>query len=256
MTGLIAFFKKEFRELVRTKKFMIIMLLFLLIGIMNPAIAKLTPKLIEAMADDLKSQGITLSDVKVTAMDSWLQFEKNMPMALIVFLIMFSGIFTNEYSKGTLVPFITKGLSRNAIVLSKLSIMLFTWSVAFWMSYYVTYFYSDFYWDNSVINHIGYAAFGWWLYGVMFICAIVFFSSFVSSGMQVIIGMGAVYFAMTLISMYAKARKYLPSYLVNSGDLYAGKNVPGDTVIAVIITVVISALFVALSFLMTRRRQL
>ncbi len=49
MKQLTAFTKKEFMELIRTGKALLLMILFILFGIMNPAIAKLTPWLLETM---------------------------------------------------------------------------------------------------------------------------------------------------------------------------------------------------------------
>ena len=43
MKSLLAFMKKEYLEAARTGKIVILILLFVLFGIMNPAIAKLTP---------------------------------------------------------------------------------------------------------------------------------------------------------------------------------------------------------------------
>ena len=47
MKQLAAFTQKEFLELFRTGRFLILAIIFLLFGIMNPAIAKLTPWMME-----------------------------------------------------------------------------------------------------------------------------------------------------------------------------------------------------------------
>jgi len=159
MKGFKAFIAKEIRELIRTKRLMILFGIFVIIGIMNAAIAKLTPKFLEMMAKELEEQGITLGAVNVTSMDAWSQFVKNIPTALIVLLIMFGGIYTSEYSKGTLIPLLTKGLSRSTVVLSKLVVMLLSWSLGLWLCFGITYFYSGFYWDNSVVHELFFGAF-------------------------------------------------------------------------------------------------
>ena len=50
MSGFTAFLKKEARESLRSGKLVILASLFLLFGIMNPAIAKLTPWMLEMMS--------------------------------------------------------------------------------------------------------------------------------------------------------------------------------------------------------------
>ena len=116
-----AFLKKEWMELVRTGRLLLLLLIFILFGIMNPAIAKLTPWI---MVEQLAESGLALTAVTVDAMTSWTQFYKNIPMALGVFVLLHSGIFTTEYQKGTLIPVVTKGLSRPRIAAAK-TILLF-----------------------------------------------------------------------------------------------------------------------------------
>ena len=112
MKSLMAFIKKEIMEQVRTKKLMILGILFVVFGIMSPAIAKAIPLLLEEFGNSLAESGMTITQTEVSAMDSWVQFFKNIPMALIAFVILESGIFTREYRSGTLVLSLTKGLER------------------------------------------------------------------------------------------------------------------------------------------------
>lgn len=85
MRSLIAFMKKEWMEQARSGRLMILGLVFVLLGIMNPAVAKLTPWLFEIMADSLAESGMVVTAVEVDAMTSWVQFFKNVPMGLIAF---------------------------------------------------------------------------------------------------------------------------------------------------------------------------
>ena len=80
MRAFVSFLRKEYLELLRSGKLLLIVALFLVFGVMNPAIAKLTPWLLEMMSDSLAESGMIVTDVKVSAMDSWVQFYKtNMP---------------------------------------------------------------------------------------------------------------------------------------------------------------------------------
>ena len=111
MKSLFAFMKKEILEQIRTGKIILLGLLFVLFGIMNPAIAKLTPWILESVADTMESSGMVITSVTITAMDSWTQFFKNIPIGLIAFVLIESSILTKEYSSGTLILSLTKGLS-------------------------------------------------------------------------------------------------------------------------------------------------
>ena len=93
MRSFIAFMKKEWMEQKRLSKLLILGIVFVLFGIMNPAIAKLTPWLFEIMSESLEESGMIIATVEVDAMDSWVQFFKNIPMVLIIFVLIESGIF-------------------------------------------------------------------------------------------------------------------------------------------------------------------
>lgn len=256
MSNFITFTGKEFMELRRSGRLLIFAVIFILIGVINPATAKLTPWLMKTMADSLEATGLTVTEYAVTAMDSWVQFFKNMPtMGLLITVVMFGGFFTSEYSKGTLIPLLAKGLSRSAVVAAKAFTMLLVWSAGYWISYGITYAYSEYYWDNSVVKNGAFAAFGLWLFGVLLLCCIVFFSSFAGSAGQVLLGVGAVYIAMTLAGMIGTVSHYLPSYLLGSGDLLSGKAQPSDFMSALYITAAASVLLLIASVPFTAKRR-
>ncbi len=256
MRHFITFTGKELLEMKRNGRLMLFLIIFCLFGIMNPAIAKLTPWLYETLADSLASSGITITEYTVTAMDSWVQFFKNMPMAMLVTVVMFGGLFTSEYAKGTLIPLLAKGMSRGAVVAAKTFTMLLVWSAGYWLSFGITWFYSDYYWDNSAVSHYAFASFGLWLIGVMLLCAITFFSSFADSAAQVLLGVGAVYAVMTLLGMIGTVREYLPTFLVQSAPLLTGEAAPSDYFTAACITAAASAVLAAAAVPVTARRRL
>lgn len=153
MSAFTAFIKKEFLGLFRSGKAVILLLISVLFGIMNPAIAKLTPWMMESMADSMAETGLVVTAVEVDAMTSWTQFYKNAPMALIVFLLMFAGILTSEYQSGTLIGMVTKGISRWKILAAKKIMVLIVWTVFFWLMYGITFGYNQYFWDQSKIEH-------------------------------------------------------------------------------------------------------
>ena len=256
MNGFLAFLKKEFFELSRSGRLMILGIIFVVLGIMNPAIAKLTPWILEMSADSFKDQGIIISDVTVTAMDSWGQFVKNIPMALIATVIMFSGTFTGEYAKGTLIPIVTKGLSRNNVIISKTIFMFILWSACFWLTFGISYGYTAYYWDNSAVSNLAFISFCWWLMGIFLICLLTLFSSFSNSSVQVILGIGGVYAVMFIAGMVGKIKEYLPTHILESTPLLTDLSKPDDYTGAIIITIALSALSLLASLPLMHKRQL
>ena len=256
LSDFFTFTGKEFMELRRNGRLLIFLIVFVVLGVMNPATAKLTPWLLKTMADSLEATGITVTEYTVTAMDSWVQYFKNMPtIGLLFTVVMFGGFFTSEYTRGTLIPLLARGLSKNTVAAAKTLTMLLVWSGGYWMSYGITYAYSEYYWDNSVVKNYPFAAFGLWLFGVFLLCCIVFFSSFADSGSQVLLGVGAVYIAMTLAGMVGSIRDYLPSFLSQSGDLLTGQAQPSDYTAAVCVAAAASLALLIASVPFSARRK-
>lgn len=238
MRTAVAFLKKEWMEYYRTGKLIIIVVIFALFGLMNPAIAKLTPFLMEQLAS-MEDSGMVITVSTVDASMSWMQFYKNIPMALVVMLLLFGGILTNELQKGTLIPVLTKGLSRWKVLLTKGINLILIWTGGYWLCYGITYFYSDYYWDNSIMSNLFFTAFCYWLFGMMIMALMTLFSAMTTSFGGVVLGVGVIYFAMTLLGMIPKISSYLPIYLTSTSELLTGGNT-GDYVTAIIITFVIT----------------
>ena len=256
MTQLMAFTRKEWTEVLRTGKFFIVTVLFILFGVMNPAIAKLTPWMMEALSESLEDSGLALTDATVDALTSWVQFYKNVPMALIVFILMFSGILAAEYQKGTLINMITKGLSRWKIVVSKSFVLLLLWSFGYWMCYGITYAYNEYFWDNSIAEDVGFAAFCVYMMGVWLIALMMLMSTLFSVGSVVSVGTGGVFFVMYLSGMLPDLKKFLPTCLLEASGLLSGTGETGDYSTALVVAAVLTVVQLVLAVLILNRKRL
>lgn len=256
MRQLVTFVKKEFTAELRSGAILIIGILSVLFGVMNPAVAKLTPWLIEMMSDSLADSGITVGEVTVSAMDSWVQFYKNIPMGLIAFVLIEGGIFTKEFRTGTLILSLTKGLSRYKVIASKGLVLSVLWSLFYWICFAITYLYNDFYWDNSVAQSLLPSAMTFWIFGMWVISLMIFFSTLCSSSSGVLIGTGGVSFALYLVGAIPKVGNYLPTMLTDSVALIYGTKAVGEYIPSLIITLVSGALFFAMSIPVFNKKQL
>lgn len=228
MRGLGAFTKKEFLELFRSGRFMVLAMCFVCFGIMNPAVAKLTPWLMEMMADQLADNGMMVVAVEVNAMTSWGQFFKNMPMALLILAVVSGSSFTGEYQKGTLFNMVTKGLERWKIVLSKTVVINLTWTVGYLVSFWITYGYNGYFWDNGEASHVFFAAFCLYVLGLWLLTVIPVASALFQSTPAVLLSVGAAFGGMYVLGLFPAVREYLPTYLMESPGLLTGASEPGE----------------------------
>ena len=111
-------FSKEFREIGKTYKIYVIPIIFLVLGLMSPIIAKITD-LVKSLAES----GRWCDHSKLsppTAVDAYLQLFKNFnQIGILVVLISSIGLVVEEKSRGTAVLILTKPVPRWAFIISK-----------------------------------------------------------------------------------------------------------------------------------------
>ncbi len=256
MRSLLAFFKKELTEQLRSSRMTVLLIVFVLLGIMNPATAKLTPWLLEVMSESLAESGMTVTVIEVSALDSWMQFFKNVPMGLIAFVLMQSAIFTKEYQSGTLVLSLTKGLARHWVVLSKSMVLTVLWSAFYWLHFGITYAYTVYFWDPSIVQNLAFSTTAYWLFGVWVIALTVLFSTLASANTGVLLGTGGVVLASVLVGMLPKVEKYLPTKLMDGISLIYGMLGVEAYLPALIITALTSVALFAVAIPVFRKKQL
>lgn len=256
MKQLIAFFKKECMEVIRSSKFMLIIILGVVFGIMNPAIAKLTPVLMEFASESLSEAGIVVTEVEVNAMTSWTQFYKNVPILMIAFLFIFSSIMTIEYQRGTLINMVTKGLDRWKIVISKMAVTFILWTLMYWMCFGITYGYNAFFWDNSIVCNAVFGALCIYVLGIWLITLIILMSTIVSANTTVALLTGGVFGIFYLAGMVQRIEKYLPTKLAGVGELLNITTGAGDFYISVIVCIVLSIVNISVAVLLFNKKNL
>ena len=123
-------------------------------------------------------EGIKISLPEPTIFDSWTQFFKNTTqMGLIILVIIFSGLISNELSKGTLINMLTKGLSRKTVVLSKFTSSTLVWTFTYFLSALVTFLYSMLFWEDTQVENLLFSLSLVWVFGIFLISAIIIISN-------------------------------------------------------------------------------
>lgn len=251
-----AFIKKEFLEWLRTGRMMILGSIFILFGIMAPAFAKLTPWLMEVMAQQLEKTGLTVSAVNVDALTSWEQFFKNLPLVLVAYTLLCGGIFTDEYRRGTLIPVVTRGLPQRRAAIAKFRVMALMWTGGYFLCFGITYVYTAAFWDNSAAANLMPAVLCAWLFGILVTALIPFFSALSSSSSGVLLGTGGSVAVMYFLSILPQLTKYLPTRLLSGMRLLTRESTLRSLYPAITVSLVLVAACVTLSSLLFHRRQM
>lgn len=255
MKQLLAFTGKEFTEARRSGRVLLLVLLFLIFAISNPAMAKVTPWLMSFLEDSLAGTGLIMVEIEVDALTSWAQFYKNLSLILILFSVISGSVLTKEYHQGTLVNLLTWGLARWKIILAKALVTLGMWTLCYWGAYGITLGYNAYFWDNSIASHLVLAAFCPYILGIFVICLIILFSAIFTSNTIVLAATAGVFMASYLLGIIPNIASYLPTYLLSSQALLTTGQAE-DFFPALAITAGASAIAIALSIAIFHRRRL
>jgi ABC-2 type transport system permease protein len=253
---MIPFLKKEILEQFRRKRVLLLGILFAAFALLGVATAKLMPAIMEMFADEIAASGMTIDIKESTIMDAWTQFFKNASIPLIVVIILWSGSFTGEYQKHTLIPLVTKGLSRTGIFVSKMITAVLVWTAGFALYFGILYGYAEFYWGNGTVKHIGLAVTLYWLYGVWLLAILGLFSAIAETTMQVLLGVGGVFFLVTFLELVPKLPAKLPTALTGGLSLLQGSAKPSDFTTPVVIVLICIVLCLAVGVVLIRKKKL
>ena len=256
MRSFFAFFKKELLERVRRGRALLLLLLFLMFGAMNTGGALMIPWLYDVFREDFLKLGLDVGSVTVSALDSWAQFFKNIPMALIVFVLIVSNCLTKEYTGGTLVLMLTKGLTRYKVYLAKATAALLLWSLGYFTCFAITYGYTVYFWDHSTVQNLIPAVLYWYVFGVLCICLSLVFSTVYQSNVAVAVTTGGAVLLSTLLGMLPKLADAVPTALLNSGTLLTGAQSPATYTPALILSASLSVAALILGIPLFNRKTI
>lgn len=254
MTGYLAFLKKEFFEYTKTFKLFIMLMVFAVFGITNPLTAKLLPEILGSLIPD--SVVITLPEP--TAYDAWTQFFKNATqIGLLVMVILFSSVLSSELSKGTLINLLTKGLSRTAVILSKYTCMILLWTTSIALCFGLTYGYTVYLFPGAEASNLLFSVFCLWLFGCFLLAALLFSAVLTKSSYGCLLITGGAVAACMLVNIIPAAHRYNPISLATDNMALITNSVePSSLHISILVSSVLSLLFVSLSALIFRKKQL
>lgn len=211
MNNIYVFTKKELLESWRTKRLLIVLIVFLIFGIMSPLIARLTPDIISSSF----GADIQIDIPDPTSVDSWTQFYKNITqIGMYIIAILFCNSVSGEVSKGSLTNLVTKGLNRSAIIVSKYLIALFQWILAIGLCFGVTAVYTLYYFPDNESPHFVQAVIPVLIFGLFFTALILLASTIARNSFEGLLIIIVCISLLYLLNLYEDIRRYNPVTLI------------------------------------------
>lgn len=254
MNHFVVFFKKEIRESISTYRLLIMLMVFLIFGIMNPLVAKITPDLVSKFMPE----GVSISVPEPSSIDSWAQFFKNIQqMGLIVMMLVFSGVLTGELTKGTLINLLTKGLTREAVITAKYAAMMVIWSISVVISFVVTWAYTVYLFPDGKSQNLFFAVFCLWVFGAFLLAVLLLASTLVTGSYGSLLMVGGVVVGLTILNIIPAVQDYNPLSLASQNMAVVTSAVEFSTLWpALALTLVASVLLVLLAIASFRKKQI
>ena len=191
-------------------------------------------------------------------LDAWKQFYKNISgVGFSAFIILFGNCLSSEYSKGTLVLMVTKGLSRRAVILAKYTVAAALMTVSYWIAYAAAYVYTALLWKDICLSNVTFAAFLLWIIGFLYLSILMIGCVIFKQMFTSILFTGGIVALISLFGMIEPIAKFNPFILTSKNvDLISGKIIPAEFIIPAFISVVLSILGLLIAIRLFNKKQL
>lgn len=245
--------RKELRELVRTRKLFIVVVVLLAFGLMSPIFAKITPDLLEALGED-QLAGVQIIIPEPSTRDANEQFVKNTTQfGLLLAVLVGFGAIVGERERGQLALIFPHPLPRRVFVLAKFAALAILFGVALLVGAIADYAYTALLFDAPDAG--GFLALVALLY-VWLLCliALTLLASALGRNMTTA---GAIAFGLVLLaSLVGTFTRLAPGALTEWGRLLAnGMDAPARWG-ALVVTLALTAASVAASALILERQEI
>lgn len=251
--NLKALIYKEYKELVRTNKIIVLPAVLIFIGILSPISAKVMPELVKHLA-----QGINISINPPTIKDSYIQFLKNLnQMVIIVLLLLNAGMIVDEKSNGSFGLLFSKPISKINFILVKFITRITLILISLSLGSIVFIFYTQILFKGFDIKSFIISMFLFFIYSVAFTSLALFVSVASNSYALATIFSFLGFMIFSLISLFEdKITKFTPVGLSNAQTAILINDIKyNDLSICIISNLVIILLFVFASIITFKKQE-
>jgi ABC-2 type transport system permease protein len=253
MIGLGSMLRKELLEQWRTRRMLVVAVVFTALGIGSPLLARYTPELVKALAGDQ----FQIAVPPPTAADAVGQFLKNLGQAGVLTAILLAmGSVAVEKERGTAALLLTKPISRGAFLLAKLLAIGATLLVGLLPAAIAGYAYTAILFE--ALPPLGWGAMaGLLLLGLIGYASLTFLGSTLarSSLAAAAIGIGAMV-VLLILSALPSIGPFTPSGLDAPGAAMAVGKDPGALIGPVLVNLAGVAAVFGIAWLVFRRQEL
>jgi ABC-2 type transport system permease protein len=253
MQGFGLLLRKELRELVRTLRLPVVLIVFAILGLASPVVARYIREILQA-AGGADFQGVIPDPV---ARDAVTQLTKNLgQFGVLIAILVTMGSVAGEKDRGTAAFILTKPLARGAFLGAKVAAIGLLLALATALAGVLCWIYTAILFEPLPLAGYVAAIVLLWLSLAVF-AAITFAASVVARSALVAGGIGLAAFLVTgFLSVVPALSRYLPTGLWTIAEELAIGQLPGVLAGAVLVSLATIAVALGLSWWTFRRQEL
>jgi ABC-2 type transport system permease protein len=228
MRNYITFLGKEMTENLRTKKLMVMAIVFIFFAILGPVTARYIGDLMYALLPTGEAEAFAAMFGDPHWGEAYTQFYANMmQIGTITVILLYMGSIVREKRSGTSDLVLTKGLRPATMVLAKFTIAVLVTAVVMLVAVLVTFAYTYILFDEAGnIGEILLSGAVFYAFFVMMIAATIFFSSIAKgTGRAAVMGL-IFFFALMIPQMLPRISNYAPAALLAWPTVMVEGNMP------------------------------
>jgi len=254
MNNLSVLIKKDLLEQWRTKKIVILVIVFLFVAIASPIFAKLLPEILK----NVSVPGMTIALPAPTYIDSLDQFIKNTSqIALLVLVFAVAGAVADEKNNRTLEMLLTKPISRIKFVLSKFISYFISIAVVFSAASLIFYMYTATTFMAFNFGNFAIMAGAILLY-ILMIAALTILASTIANSTLIAGGIGFISYIFfgAVFSLINGIKDYSPNLIFSQYHEVINGGWSTDLTRPTILTVVLIILSITLAIILFKRQEI
>ncbi|WP_238652774.1 ABC transporter permease [Paenibacillus piscarius] len=206
-------FRKDLREMMVSKKVLILLGVFIFFALSGPLSAKFEPELMKAYSNKLGPGSVIHVPAPVYT-DAYKDTFNNLKQAgIIVVILLVCGTMVDEKKSGTAAFLLTKGLSRTSFLLSKVASRVLMFTAACGAAGIVCVLYTYLIFGEYSLPNLYLAFLLYWVYGIFVICVSMLASVMARTFTQAFFTGFAAYFVISLLSLVPYLDRYIPGRL-------------------------------------------
>ena len=254
MMSSAAFLYKEFKEILRTPKIIILPAVFTFFGILSPLTGRYMN---EILAFSLKGQ-MEIKLPESTYFDSYGQFFKNLTsICIIIVILTFMGTVTDEKTRGSAALILTKCVSRANFILGKFFACTSLFTFAYVLSIAVCLYYTYFLFHIFLIPNLWLSLLMFWIYGIFIISITIFASILGKSTMTAAVLSFLGFVAISFLTFIPYVGKYTPGSLSNlCMEVLTGVKAAEQALYPIIATAVLTIFTIISSIFVFKRQEI